>query len=250
MRFHDTARPSLIGLVFGGLATAMACLAYWLTYCYDDFVRANPDAGSAFVKAEVPGMGERLTLVVAGAAILFLAVAMLGFIRCRLSLFMARTACWSAYVLFLYGLNRIGWATSIWFETGIPMEGRDQSHYKIALFYTQWDLEKWYVLVLCVVLVVHLVLHLRRTINLYTGRRDTEPAIGDRILENLRTHGADPTYVVADLCRLRGTVPRSQGQRQSRGGAGEDGQTATPEEETEEVHSAHGHGDYLPYPRP
>lgn len=194
MRLHDTARPSVFGLVFGVLATGMACVAYWLTYCYDDFIRATPDAESLLVKAGVPGMSDRLLHVTAGAAVVFLLVALLAFARRRVSLFLARAACWLSYALFFYGVDRVMRATTVWFETDIPMEGKDPSYYKVELFYTQWSLVQWCVLALLVVMGVHLALHLRRTINLYTGRQDTEPAIGDRILENIRTHGADPAY--------------------------------------------------------
>jgi hypothetical protein len=194
MRLYDTAKPSVFGLVFGGLATGMACAAYLLTYRYDDFARAVPDAERFLAKAGVPAMGERMMAVAAGAAVFFLAIALLAFVRCRLSLFMSRAACWFAYALFFYGVDRLTRVATIWFETDIPMEGKDPSYYKVELFYTQWDLVKWYILAVLAVMAVHLMLHLRRTINLYTGRQDTEPAIGDRILENLRTHGADPAY--------------------------------------------------------
>jgi len=42
--------------------------------------------------------------------------------------------------------------------------------------------------------VLHTLSWRRSAVNLYRGREDDSPAIGDRVLENVRTHGPDPRF--------------------------------------------------------
>jgi hypothetical protein len=194
MRQYDTIRPSLLSLAFGFLAIALARKAFWLTYLYDDFVRDVPDILKPLAEARVPALGERLTIALGVLGAVFLLCAVFAFVRRIWVLHSLRAACWLGYAVAFYGFHAVMRVTNLYFDTGIPMEGKAAEETKVVLFFLQWDLLKWWLLALALLAGMHVLLHLRRTINVYARRDAAEPAIGDRLLENLRTHGSDPRY--------------------------------------------------------
>ncbi len=110
-------------------------------------------------------------------------------LKTRITPAVMRTACLGYYVAFaalLYISHRV--IDIIQAKDLLP--GMDRVGIMRLWLSVLWP----YLLLLSATVLIHINLRRRRIINLHHGTTDNEPALGDRILEDLRRHGADPRY--------------------------------------------------------
>ncbi len=169
-------------------------------------------------------------LVIAVGAFMTVA-AILGLIlKTRINLTLLRGSCVGYYFAFLalfYVSNRL--LGDIQAKEILILGVEKPANPDIArwLWYVVWP----YLGLLAVVMIAHINLWRRSVVNLYSGEIEEEPATGDRVLENMRTHGSDPRYrksifgsvflhilvlfiipwLIAVGCRDRYGVPKGKG---------------------------------------
>ena len=190
--WHDRFLPALLCLPLGVLAAAVARRAVLLPW----YCRAFMDRGTAhhqvFVDAGIVELASGLAVVCGICAADFLIASLLGLFRRRWTLALVRKTCVVAYVLgilYLYAVLRVTSAIRV---GELEIDGVMPSAMAVAAW-------RWSYLwpAACVVLLVaalHTAALRRMTVAVYTGVRPDQPLTGDRIVENLRTHGRDPQY--------------------------------------------------------
>lgn len=124
--------------------------------------------------------------VVVGLQVL---AALTAFIRLKISLWLQKAAAAAYFVALITVLTKVSWRIPTLLQEmdseGFPSEMRDN----LWIHGTQPLL-----LPLALALIWMFLLTLRAVSNYYARREDTAPALGDRILHNLKTHGGDPLY--------------------------------------------------------
>ena len=143
----------------------------------------------------MPGRLMSLALLCGMYGVIFALLSLLGLRRRGWTLRMLRKAYSISYILY-------GWYVITLFHfTGAIEDCSDIDNIPgygdvnaINLFDLGWDYLWPASLAVFTMGVLHLITWLRRTMNLYTGETDVTPAVGDRILENIRTNGRDPAW--------------------------------------------------------
>jgi hypothetical protein len=145
-----------------------------------------------FVEAEIPGLIGALALVCGVCAGLFLMASMLGLLRRPWALFVLRKAYSIAYVAaatYTYIVFRI---TGVVRAAKLEIDGAIPDTMTVAAW--RWE-RLWPIgLVVLGIAALHVTAWRRLAVALYTDATPDEPLMGDRIVENLRTHGRDPRY--------------------------------------------------------
>ena len=181
--------PIVFSVPLGLLAAVCAHYAVMLPCLYTDALDENPAFRLAFQAEGVHG----LTIFLASAAGIGAVVFLIGFfLGLKRRLTIIRRCYLAAYVLgviYLGIVSKIVWHIV---DYKLPVRGIVTS--SVTGFF--W----WYQLLWPVAVVMALFgfLHLqswrRHIINAFTGATESAPAMGDLVLENLRTHGRDPIY--------------------------------------------------------
>lgn len=186
-------KPSVWGLAFGLFAAAAARQAVLLPWVVRDMAAAHAGWGPVLELAGLEGLVSLAAAVTLAASALALVAALAGFAPCRLTLFLIRKACIGVNVaaaLYAYVVFR---GTALFRAGAGNLAARDELD-SVALFFLRWDL-LWPALAVAACFgLLYLLSWTRRFIALYGGRLGAEPPAGDRILEDLRTHGRDPRY--------------------------------------------------------
>ena len=196
MNMHRTAHtrpwPLILSLPLGILAAVMARYAVLLPWIYADFLTGHPPLQGPCIEAGIADLVGLLSRVAAACAALGLTASLLGMVRRRGSLWLLRAgyvASWLLVVAYGYVVFRI---TGLLLLRDIPLDGVQPT--PATLFFWRYDVIFPAACAGLFNLLLYLCTWRRVVINLYTGAQDMTPAPGDRILENLRTHGRDPMY--------------------------------------------------------
>lgn len=194
MTIRDAVRPHLFALFLGTMATALAVQALWLTYAAQDFLGRVPEAWPAFLKAGIEGSAFRLAIVVGILSISLLVGSILALVRRGWVLRLIQGACIGGYLVLVHAVSCSMKAVEVYAGTGLPFRGVPGEKARIVYFLMQASVFKWILPALAGLVVVHLFATRRSTINLYTGESGGGPCLSDRLVEDLRTGGADPEY--------------------------------------------------------
>lgn len=181
--------PVILSLPLGLLAVAAALGAIQLPGIYARELAENPAFAAAFALEGVHG----LVVFLAGACGLGALVFLVGFFQgLKRRLVFLRRCYIAVYVLgglYLGIVSKI-----IWHIIDYKVEVHGVATTSMTGFF--W----WYQLLwpVAVTMALFALLHLqswrRAVINAFTGEAAQAPAMGDLVLENLRTHGRDPVY--------------------------------------------------------
>ena len=160
---------------------------------YGELLARAPELQRVFSPSSPP-FAWTVLAAAAGVCATFCLVASLGgFIRTRLGLTLIRKACTAAYVLFgttAYAvIDLTGQIQASGIETlaGVPVDA-------VQVFHWRYDCLWFPACITLFVVWLHTVSWRRGTINAYVHADDDSPAPGDRLLENIRTHGPDPAF--------------------------------------------------------
>jgi hypothetical protein len=126
-------------------------------------------------------------------ATLMLLTAGIGiFFRNRTTLSLYRKACLLFYALALLCGSVAYQATGVIMTKGMSLNGKKLVQYDVVML--RWDLLWPVLLASAAIACLYLLVWRRAAIRQWLGNDETEPAAGDRFLENMRTHGSDPCY--------------------------------------------------------
>ncbi|MFM8291645.1 MAG: DUF4159 domain-containing protein [Planctomycetia bacterium] len=190
------ARATLAATLLALAAIGGAC-AWRLWHAVDWLAGRHPGLAEPFAAEGVTPLALAVAVVVALAAAATAAGGLAAFLPGRLALWLVRAGFWSAYVglaawivVASRGVAAIG-ALKLTVD-GLPQDG-------VTLFKLWWSLVGPALLPLAMALFGHVQSWRGTTIASFTRDRrvaaDPAPiAAGDRIVENVRTGGADPTF--------------------------------------------------------
>ena len=126
------------------------------------------------------------------ATLLLLTTAICIFIRNVATLSLYRKTCLLFYAMALMCAVVAMQATAALLRNELTLDARKADPYNVFMW--RWDV-LWPVLVAsAAIAALYLMAWRRAAIRDWVGGDETEPAAGDRFLENLRTHGTDPRF--------------------------------------------------------
>ena len=184
--------PSILSLPLGIIAAVMARYAVTLPGLYEGFVTGHPRVRGPFIEAGIPGLVHFFVLVVGVGAVVGLVASLAALFPRRWTLRLVRGGYMAVWLVFAFFAQVIFRATGVILAGNISIDGVPPV--PVTLFYWRYDLLLPAGVVVLVLAGLYLCSWRRKVINLYTGMQDELPAPGDRILENIRTHGRDPLY--------------------------------------------------------
>jgi hypothetical protein len=174
-----------------GLLSVAACAATAaIHFGYQGLLEANPALRLPFTLDRVEGLVWFVELCTALGCTWLLAGFLAAFRRGRFALNVVRTGFASVAVWFCVYAGAALSVTGRAFNQEIKLNGQDLDAY--TLFLWRWSLLWPALLALGVAALAYLWAWQRATSRVFTGDPDPAPDWGDRILENLRTHGNDP----------------------------------------------------------
>ena len=185
--------PTVLCLPLGILGAVLARYAVLLPVVFDDIARAYPAVVPHFILAGFPGTVRQFqyTLAAAGAAVLLVSV--LGLLlRGKRLLAALRWAYVTAYVVFFQYCYVVVRGTATVMAGGVEIGGSAPN--PVMVFFWRWHWMAPACAAVAAIAVVHLLSWCRTPMAAYTGLAQAEPAAGDRILRNLRTHGRYPLF--------------------------------------------------------
>lgn len=160
---------------------------------YDALLESFPELQAAFAAAAVGDFVAAAAWVVGVAAVLLGVASVLGLSgRGRLVLSLVRKACIAAWLgAWFYGML-VFKAVRVVQIDDIDPGGAEPNSWNAAA----WRLEfLWAVVLVALGLgLVYLFAWTRAAIKAWTGDPSEEPAPGDRVIENVRSHGPDPRF--------------------------------------------------------
>ncbi|MDP6523084.1 MAG: DUF4159 domain-containing protein [Kiritimatiellia bacterium] len=184
------------------LAAISACFTVDLPYFhYERYLEDFPELTGLFSSGAVPPILLSLSVANGLCAVLFLLAALSGPFRKGWALRMLRKGYAAAYALFVFHSYVIMSVSARVEASDLEELGGNPLH-SVAVFY--WRCEQLW-LPACIVVFIgflHLLSWRRSTINVYTGADDGTLAAGDRIFENIRTHGDDPKFRKSTLSSI------------------------------------------------
>ena len=188
----DKLLPAILCLPLGILAAAVARYAVLLPWLCQAFMGQGKAYRETFVEAGIVGLASGFAVVCGICAVDFLIASLLGLLRRRWALAFVRKSCAVAYVLgalYLYVVFRVTGAIR---AGGLEVDGMLPDTMTVAGW--RWEYLWPAGLALGAVAALHVTALRRMAVAVYTGAWPDEPMTGDRIVENLRTHGDDPRY--------------------------------------------------------
>lgn len=185
--------PLVLSVPLGLLCALMLYCTLGLPQIYDRFLQGQSTAlRNTFMLEGIAGLVRTLVGVGGVAVIVFFMGMIVGMIRKGWALRILRACYNAAYLFFLLYVFAIIRVTDLIFANNLKVY--DVLPVPVMLFYWRLDL-LWPAVAIAVVIAVLQVISWRRvTIDWYTGYHEEAAAPGDRIIENLRTHGPDPKF--------------------------------------------------------
>ena len=184
--------PSVLCLPLGVLAGVVARCAILAPWLCEAFMGRGRAYREAFVEAGIGGLASGFAVACAICAMDFVLASLLGLVRRRWSLAFLRKSYAVAYVLgvlYLYVVFRVTGAVR---AGGLEVGGMLPDAMTVAAW--RWSALWPAGCALLIVAAVHVTSWRRMAVAVYAGACPDEPLVGDRIVENLRTHGRDPRY--------------------------------------------------------
>ncbi len=194
MKRKYSLNPVLISIPLTLLAAGALYVAVPLaTWWYRAFEIYHPRMAAWLAETDVPGLLEFAGVAGMVAAAVFTVAALASLVRRPAGLRLARAGCVATYVFVLVGL----FILAKWFVgVGSYPVGQNRTLMDTPTTFFRWS--KLGLLpavgILAVVIVVHVYTHRRAVLRHYGMPLPDGWAIGDRMVENARTHGADPYY--------------------------------------------------------
>jgi len=192
--FLDQRSRVVLGLAtpLGLLAAFGLPLAVRAPVLYDTLLLAQPQLAPAFLGAAVAGLVNVLALFSGACAVFLLIGFFSAFTRQSWALGLVRKCC----------LAVVAWVTVYAYVvaeiTGLIRDQEllvdDLKADAVRVFYWRWDLLWPAGVALLLVAGVYLFAWRRVAIKVFRPGADEQPAKGDLVVENLRTHGPDPRY--------------------------------------------------------
>jgi hypothetical protein len=176
----------------GLLADAALATAAWLPFVYAALLEREPTWRRAFAAAGGAGLANVVAVFGGFCGAWLLVAFLLAFARHARALTMLRKGficfgLWAA--LCVYTVLRL---SGVVFERGLTWDGIKADN--VLLFYWRWEL-LWPVLAAFALACLGYVLAWRRdAARVFLRDTRLEPDAGDRVLENVRTHGRDPRF--------------------------------------------------------
>ena len=182
----------LLCLPLGLLALGAEYAALTLPVEFDDLAALHRPYARAFAAAGTLGLVRFVCYVLWGLTALFAAGGTLGLVRRPWALKLVRRCYPGVYVLAVLLGYLILHVTAVIADHGLAVDGIKLD--PVGLF----KLRCQYMLPLAGLAAGFALLHVisasRRALGAYAPPPPVEPALGDRILQNIRTHGRDPRY--------------------------------------------------------
>ena len=194
----DGRRALLLGLSAAILAYATIAVAFGLVLGYDRLLLAEPGLRATFALERVAVLVYIVAIFSGFCGVWLLAAFALSLRRGRFVLSVLRKGflCVVAlFCLYVYAAFRV---TGLVFERELAVGGRRLD--AEALFMLRWHLLWPGLLVLGFAALAYLWAWQRASSRAFAGDTSQEPDMGDRVLENLRTHGDDPPHRKSILC--------------------------------------------------
>ena len=190
--------PLALSVPLGLLAAVCAHYAVLLPVLYSDVLDENPSFRLAFQIEGIQGLTIFLASIAGLCAVVFLAGFFLGLKRRLIILRRCYIAAYVLGVIYLGIVSKIIWHI---LDYKLPVRGIVTS--SLTGFFWWYQLLWPAAIVIALFAFLHLQSWRRAVINAFTGAIDPAPAMGDLVLENLRTHGRDPVYrksIFSSLC--------------------------------------------------
>lgn len=186
--------PLLLSVPLGLLAVGATHYASWLPGFYNGFLnRQRPEFIYTFTTEGIPALIMTLSVACGLAALFWMTGFIIGFFRKSWALSWLRAGYGAVYLLallYIFGVFRV---TGLIFEKALTPTGFTTPN-AVQVFFWRYDLIWPVILLAGAIAVLHVISWQRRTLDVYTLYHAEETAAGDRILENLRTHGKDPQF--------------------------------------------------------
>ena len=195
MHLTDKRRlAKLILCVPLGLAGAAAVRFFiLLPVFYDELLESYPALRPVYEGLGMAGWigALRASCLIAGA--LFVGSAVCGLLLDGLGLLRLLRKCYgAAYILFLEYALIVSHATGCLQENNLVVNGVQAD--SVTVFFWAWAFLRPAAAAVLLFALLHLTSWRRAAINAYTGESDPSPGPGDLLVENIRTHGADPLF--------------------------------------------------------
>lgn len=193
--------PALLCLPLGILAAVVGRFAVNLRYVhYEELLTKYPALKAILPPTTMPLILVSLAVVCVLCACVFLLSSLVGLIRKDWALSLLRKGYVAVYVLLIFYAYVVFSITGEIEANNLEVVGTKAD--AVAVFF--WRFEYlWPAVCVAVFLgILHLLSWQRSTLNLYTGSSHETPAPGDKILENIRTHGKDPKFRKSTLASL------------------------------------------------
>lgn len=188
----DSREVLRLAVPVGLLADAALGVAVWMPILYRSLLEREPTWQRAFAAANGAGLANLVAVFGGFCGVWLLAAFVLTLARSAWSLPVLRKALISFLVwtgLCTYGVFHL---SGVVYDRALTWGGAKPDN--VLLFYWRWEL-LWPVLTAFAVAGLGYVLAWRRdAARVLLRDAPAEPAMGDRVLENLRTHGPDPRY--------------------------------------------------------
>ncbi len=192
--FSGNLVPASLCLTFG--TSAALCYRYALLLgfiYYQDFLVRFPVLQSVFSPSTPPFAWTVFVLTAAICGTVFLAAAFIALARKPSALARLRKAYIAAYVLFgIYAYAVISLTGQIEASGLKSFQGADID--TVQVFFWRYDLLWLPACVLLFVVWLHLLSWRGIVIATYAGKAAPGAGPGDKVIENIRTHGRDPVY--------------------------------------------------------
>ena len=184
--------PALLCLPLGILAGVTARYAVLLPGACHTAMAQGKAFEEAFTEAEFPGLVGGFAVACGVCAGVFLVASLVGLLRRPWALSFLRKAYAAAYVLGALYIYLVFRATGILRAAGLEVDGSVPDLMGLAAI--RWSYLWPAGLALVAVAALHVTAWRGVAVEVYTGRHPDRPPAGDRLVENLRTHGRDPRY--------------------------------------------------------
>jgi len=159
-----------------------------------------PEMQACFTRSNVPPTLSALAVLCGLCSVAFLAASLVGLLfRRAWALWLLRKSLALGYLLLLFYFYAVMSVTGQVAKAITDVPDPPADGFLVDLFIWRWQ---WLWPAGCLVLLMaalHVLSWRRSTVNLYTGADDEEPAPGDQIVENIRTHGRDPSFRMSVL---------------------------------------------------